>query len=261
MNVLVLIAGIADPKWPMPPDTTPEGLDKHRSTYPLLSPFDEAALELALKLREGDSTLKISALVSAQSRTDALLRHVASFRMEQVVGVDTRACPAWNSPALAQALSQVIGHLNPTPDLILIGREFGDLDDSSLPATLGEALQRPFVSQVLGVSAIDQGLSFLRQQGAGQEQLTRATPVLAAVTNHARNRLRHPLLKNVMASKKMEFDVLTLTSAASPSGLQLSDTRPAPAPTRTSSCQFLTGDTASQARALAQLLTTHGEAA
>jgi electron transfer flavoprotein beta subunit len=260
MNILVLLSGIADPKWPMPQDTSPEGLAKHRSTYPLLSPFDEAALELALKLRENDSKLKISVLVCAHSRIDALMRHVASFRMESVHGLDTRLCPAWNSAALAQALAKVMRDLQTLPDLVLVGREFGDLDDSSLPATLAESMQLPFVSQVLGINAKGEDLEFLRQQGAGQEFLRQPLPVLAAVTNHSRNRLRHPLLKNVMASKKMEFDLLVLEHPEEEPGIQLEETHSAQVPTRTSACQFLQGDTASQAHALAAMLTAQGDA-
>ena len=63
MNVLVLLSGIADPKWQLPEPVTETSLRTQRASYPLLSPFDEAALEVALKLRDADEATKIFAKI------------------------------------------------------------------------------------------------------------------------------------------------------------------------------------------------------
>ena len=262
MNVLVLLAGIADPKWPLPASLAAATLDTPRAAYPLLSPFDEAALELALKLRDADATVRISALVAAASAQDPLLRHVASFRLDQVCAFDTARWPAWNSAGLASALAGHAQTLTPAPDLVLMGREFGDLDDGSLPPTLAGALSWAFSSLVLDVEAgAGGGLQLLRQQGAAQERLRQDLPFLAAVTNHARNRLRHPLLKNVMAARKMGFELLALPDAGAAAAVRLTSATVAEALVRTTACHMLAGDPPAQARALAALLLDSGEPA
>ena len=262
MNVLVLLAGIADPKWPLPASLAAATLDTPRATYPLLSPFDEAALELALKLRDADATVCVSALVAAASAQDPLLRHVASFRLDQVCAFDTARWPAWNSAGLASALAAHARTLTPAPDLVLMGREFGDLDDGSLPPTLAGALSWAFSSLVLQVEAgAAGGLQLLRQQGAAQETQRQEFPVLAAVTNHARNRLRHPLLKNVMAARKMGFELLALPDAGAAAAVRLASATVAEALVRTTACHMLAGDPPAQARALAALLLDSGEPA
>ena len=265
MNVLVLLAGIADPKWPLPAGLAATTLAAQRATYPLLSPFDEAALEIALKLRDADPTVQISALVAAASALDPLLKHVASFRLDQVNAFDTARWPAWNSAALAAALAAQLDTLAAAPDLVLIGREFGDLDDGGLPVTLAHALNWAFSSLVLEVAAAEGGgVQLLRQQGGGQERQRRDLPLLAAVTNHARNRLRHPLLKNVMAAKKMAFALLALPvppEADAAPALQLAAAALATVPERSTACRMLDGDAAAQARALATLLLAAGEPA
>ncbi|WP_157896714.1 electron transfer flavoprotein subunit beta [Acidovorax carolinensis] len=262
MNVLVLLAGIADPKWPLPASLAATTLDTQRATYPLLSPFDEAALELALKLRDADASVQIRALVAASSAQDPLMRHVASFRLDQVCAFDTARWPAWNSAALASALSSWAQKLTPAPDLLLMGREFGDQDDGSLPSTLAQALAWPLSTLVLEATA-ESGSSvrLLRQQGAVQERVRKDLPAVAAVTNHARNRLRHPLLKNVMAAKKMVFELTDLPDGPPPPALRWAGTALASAPARTTACRMLDGDAAAQARALATLLLTSGETA
>ncbi|MET1115315.1 MAG: hypothetical protein ABWY08_10200 [Comamonas sp.] len=261
MNVLVLLAGIADPKWPLPTSLAAGTLDTHRASYPLLSPFDEAALELALKLRDADPALRISALVAAASAQDPLLRHVASFRIDQLSAFDGACWPAWNSAALASALAAQVRSTGPAPDLVLIGREFGDLDDGSLAPALASALGCAFSALVLEVAAVDGGVDLLRQQGAVQERLRQPLPVVAGITNHARNRLRHPLLKNVMAAKKMAFALIALPETAPAPALLLTGAHPVAAPQRTTACRMLDGDAAAQARALATLLLASGEPA
>jgi len=259
MNVLLLLAGIADPKWPLPAEPLDAAaLQAQRARYPLLSPFDEAALELALKLRDADASTHISALLAASGADDALLRHVASFRLDRVDGYDSAACPAWNSAALAEAIAAHVRGRAEAPDLLLIGREFGDLDDGSLPARLAEALGLPGVSLALQVQRGEGGLLITRQQGAQQEELQQSLPALVAVSNHARNRLRHPLLKNVMAAKKLSFDCLTLPAAeADAAPLRLAGLHAAVAAQRQGRCQMLEGDMESQARALAAALRGH----
>ncbi len=261
MNVLVLLAGIADPKWPLPASLAAGSLDVHRASYPLLSPFDEAALELALKLRDADPSVRIGALVAAASAQDPLLKHVASFRLDQLSAYDTARWPAWNSAALAAALSAQLQTLAPAPDLVLIGREFGDLDDGSLAPTLARAMGWAFSALVLEVGSADAGVQLLRQHGAVQERVHQDLPVLAAVTNHARNRLRHPLLKNVMAAKKMAFECIALPDTAAAPALRLTGAAPVAAPERTTACRMLGGDAGAQARALATLLLASGETA
>jgi len=78
MNVLVLISGIADPKWPLPPQPDATALQIHASRYAVMSPFDEAALELALKLRDADPSVAITAVVAGG---EALARKTAEWRV------------------------------------------------------------------------------------------------------------------------------------------------------------------------------------
>ncbi|MOA37945.1 hypothetical protein D3C78_1595860 [compost metagenome] len=81
------------------------------------------------------------------------------------------------------------------------------------------------------------------------------------MTNHARNRLRHPLLKNVMAAKKMGFELLALPDVAPSPAVRLASATVAAAVVRTTACCMLAGDAPAQARALAALLLDSGETA
>ena len=262
MNVLVLLSGIADPKWQLPEPVTETSLRTQRASYPLLSPFDEAALEVALKLRDADPGVKISVLLAASSAQDKLLQHVASFRIDSVQAYQADLHPAWNSAALAETLARTIDADEFPADLVLIGREFGDEDDGSVPAALAKALNWSFVSQAMEIQAqahADGQLLINRQFGTEQEQLLQAAPLVAAITNNARNKLRHPLLKNVMMAKKMSFALSTLASAPIGAQMVLGGISLSAPPVSATQCRMLAGDVAVQARELAQLLLNSGD--
>lgn len=258
MQVLVFLSGIADPKRELPSTINEATLTAQRANYPLLSPFDEAALEVALKLRDADPSISIRALVGTHGQDDTLLRHVAGFRLDQVEGFDLTRWPAWNVAVLAAGLASQVAALPTPPDLCLIGREFGDLDDGSLPAALAAALNRPFASLALELKSDAGALVVTRQQGTALEQHLVRLPAAAAITNHPRNRLRHPLLKNVMAAKKMRFEHLDLGAAVSDRTPQLRGVAAAHVPVRQAACRMLGGDPATQARELIAVLMDQG---
>ncbi|CAM3724533.1 hypothetical protein [Polaromonas hydrogenivorans] len=259
MNILVLLCGIADPKLPLPRDINALALDSLRAAHPLLSPFDEAALELALKLRDADPTVHITAVVPVSSTTDPLLRTVASLRLDQTFGLDIQHIPSWNSLGVAHACAAAVSTLDPLPSLVLIGREFGDCDDGTTTACIAQALGMAYSKLVFSIAIENVHIHAVRQNGARQERVRLPLPAVASVTNDARSKLRHPLLKNVMVAKKMTFKMIDLSEPI-PGNVQLTALAAAPVRTRATTCRMLPGNAQMQANVLAELLLAHGSA-
>ena len=249
MHVLVLISGVADPKWPLPSQPDASALEAHASRYAVLSPFDEAALELALQLRDAEPATTIAALVSGP---ETLARKVAEWKLDRVQRLMLADAAATDARNCAQALAAAIRPLAQDASLVLTGREFGDWDDGSVSALLARTLQLPHVALTLGLDMADGQPRVTRQRGAVLERMRLARPALLSVTNDARNRLRHPLLKNVMAARKIQIE--TLAVPASAGTLRCTGLAPAAPPTRAASCRMLTGSLEEQARALAEVL-------
>jgi electron transfer flavoprotein beta subunit len=253
MNIAVLISGVADPKWPLPKAVSEQSLQAHASQYGALSPFDEAALQLALALRDADATVRIDALVAAD---EALTRRVAGWRPDAIHRLDLGSIPRWDGGAVSAALSQALLELAPAASLVLMGREFGDYDDGSVPAALALAGSLAHFPLVLGFERGERGLTAIRQAAAGLERVDLPERALLSVTNDTGNRLRHPLMKNVMMAKKAAIPTWR-TAAAAPAAepaLQLQSIGLAAEPVRRSACEWLQGSPEQKARALAQLL-------
>jgi electron transfer flavoprotein beta subunit len=251
MEIAVLISGVADPKWPLPREISLAALQGHGAEHASLSPFDEASLELALAIRDADPTVRITALVAAGT---ALTRRVAGWRPDAIHRLDLQAIAPWDGGAVAGALGQALGELAPSASLLLIGREFGDFDDGSIPAGLALGQDVAFLPLVLGLRRVDGGVAALRQTAGGLERAQLPSRALLSVTNDPGNRLRHPLMKNVMMAKKAVLPEWRATAAAQPAALRLEQVAAAAEPVRRSACEWLEGSSEQKARALAQAL-------
>lgn len=251
MEIAVLTSGVADAKWPLPRELSLPALAAHAAHYTVLSPFDEAALEVALALRDADPAVRITSLVAGD---EALARRVAGWRPDAVHRVDLAAIARWDSGDGARALAAALAACAPDADLVLVGREFGDFDDGSIPAAIACHAQLPLVALALGVSRAAEGLAVLRQGSDGLERVRVTRRALLSVTNDPGNRLRHPLMKNVMQSKKMAIPSWQPPLPAQASALRLEGIEAAASAAPTTACEWLQGSAADQARALADLL-------
>jgi electron transfer flavoprotein beta subunit len=241
VNVTVLLAGIADPKWPL------DGAHPR-----ILSPFDESALEVALKLRDARPDTAITMLLAGAAEDDALARSIAAHRADALRRVVIPEASAWDLGLQARVWQSVLDALPAKPDLVLLGREFGDRDDGAFAPLLAETLGWTFVGLAQEARHAEGGFELMRERGTMEERIAVVSPAVASITNDRRNRLRHPLMKNVMAAKRAPIE-----SVVAPSGtarVVAASLSPAARVARAASCRMLAGSLEEQAGALAEFL-------
>jgi len=244
MNILVLVAGVLDPKWPVAP--MGDGLPERVADRLILSPFDEAALEIALRIRDAQSDTVIHAIVAGGTEAIRLARAVTAFNIADVTTLDLPA--PWDQGATARALAPACGDA----DLILMGREFGDCDDGLVPPMLAGLLCRAFFGRVQVVEA-GAGVRLMREAETCEEWLSVARPVVASVTNDRRIRLRKPLMKNVMMARQALIGTVTHCPAPT-DGLDLAGVSARAGSRAQMDCMMFDGSPEQQASGLAALL-------
>lgn len=259
MKILVLLAGVADIRFPLH-DISLSGeatLHEQGSTRRVLSPFDEAALEVALKLRDSCAATQIDVLLLDGANNENLLRSVAAFRPDSLQTLELQPCQMWDARQTAAQIAGLIERDFHGHPLVLLGRELGDLDEGSIAVLLARRLGRvPLAMAQFGQWQGEQ-LWLMRERGSCEEWLEVDQPLLASVTNDRRNKLRHPIMKNVMQAKRMTFSrVLASTSARG--AMTLSQVHTAPVIPRAAQCQLLSGDVGQQAKALVGWLKEQG---
>jgi len=255
MEIAVLVSCVADPKWALPQELSLATLQSHVARHAALSPFDEAVLEVALKLRDADASVRITTLVAAD---EAMARRVAGWRPDAIHRLDLAAVPRWDAGAVSSALQQALQALAPEAGLVLLGREFGDFDDGCVPAVLSHALGMAQVAQALAVERRDDAAWALRQGSTGLERVKLPARALLSVTNDPGNRLRHPLMKNVMMAKKAAIPAWQAPAGAATASFE--GFHPVGGPERRGACEWLEGSAREKAQALARVLAEAAEA-
>ena len=243
MKILVLIAGVHDPKWPVTPESAfAVSAPDHR----IMSPFEEAALEMALRIRDARPKAEIAVRVGGGSNGIRIARTAAAFNIADIGTIGFER--AWDQSAVAHAIAPLASDA----DLILIGREFGDFDDGMVPPLLAGLLGLPFFGRAQTVHTVGE-ISMMRDAGLVSETLSLAGPVLVSATNDRRTRLRKPLMKNVMQARQAVVGE-TAAPQAPTVALDLSGMALSSGGRSRTECAMIAGTMAEQASALATML-------
>jgi electron transfer flavoprotein beta subunit len=248
-RVAVVLATIADPKWLLPTHALDPG---HGAAPRKLSPFDEAALEVGLKLRDRAPNVEISTLIVGGRECEPIVRAVAALCPRRTVRLDLPPNAMWDARSTAFQIKTAVAALGDF-DLVLLGREFGDFDDRAIPPFLASIMGLPFVGLAQRATFEAQGVKLIRDRAGLEEQASFSSPVVASATNDKSNRLRRPLLKAVMTAKQEPLVVLPPQDAGEPAlcyeGMAaIEEIR------RGGDCRFLVGSPEAQAAELAELL-------
>lgn len=244
MNLLVLVAGVLDPKWPLA--STDGGLPGPLAERMILSPFDEAALEIALRIRDARPDASIRAVVAGGEGGAKLARAVAALNIADVATVALQA--PWDQAAVAHQLAALCGDA----EMVLIGREFGDCDDGLVPPMLAGLLGRAYFGRTQFVEAAAT-IRLMREVGGHEEWLPLSGSVLASVTNDRRCRLRKPLMKNVMMARQAAIGTIE-ADAVPPRAIDFAGAHERAGARAPVDCAILDGPPEDQASRLAALL-------
>jgi electron transfer flavoprotein beta subunit len=170
----------------------------------ILGVFDEAALELALRLRDSRAERGLETSLAAFSvagrEADPFLKTLQALGFGRAARVEAGAeldfAPVATA-ALVAAGAQRLGG-----DVLLLGSRSGPDDNDAVPFLVAEALGWPCLTQVTELQPAEPGrLAVTFTAGAGPARATVVTPCVLAVGNALVSMLRVPTLKDRLATK------------------------------------------------------------
>ena len=216
LKILVCAKRVIDPnvKVHVRADGSGLQLDGLRTT---LNPFDEVAVEEAVRLREAGHAAEVVVASVGPAACREVLRTALAMGAERALLLELPHEP--EPLAAAKCLAALVRREN--PDLVLMGKQSTDHDHGQTPAMLAALLGWP---QALQASKLEPGDGALRvtcelDQGSETVEL----PLPAVVSADLRlNEPRYAALPAVMKAKKKPLELLQ------PQDLGL----PAPAPAR-----------------------------
>jgi electron transfer flavoprotein beta subunit len=206
MKILVCVKRVLDPQVKARVKADGSGVDLANAKM-TMNPFDENALEEALRLREAGTAEEIIVVSVGGGKTEETLRHGLAMGADRAIQVVTEN--ALEPLAIAKVLKAIVDQ--ETPGLVLAGKQAID-DDSNQTAQMLSALlgwsQSTFISElkIEGDSA-----TTIREVDAGLETITVKMPTVISVDLRL-NEPRYVKLPDVMKAKRKPMDKIELDS-------------------------------------------------
>ncbi|MEX0906741.1 MAG: electron transfer flavoprotein subunit beta/FixA family protein [Gemmatimonadota bacterium] len=167
----------------------------------VISPYDEFALETALRLKEANEGMEVIALTLGDSAAAEQLRSALAMGADRAVLL--KGQPTLDGLATARALAAEVKDIG--ADLVLLGMKAVDDDQQQVPQMLAHLLDMPCVTVASSV-ALEQGAAVChREIEGGVEVVEAALPAVVSITK-GEYEPRYPSLKGIMAAKKKPLE-------------------------------------------------------
>lgn len=179
--------------------------------HPLVvSPFDEQAIEAALRLRDQlGADVRITAITLGPESARAALKQALALGADDAVHLLDPAFADADGFVVAHALVRAIRKLGDV-DLVLAGRQAADWDAGIVGLGIAELLEWPSVSFACAVAMKDAALVVERVLQDGFETIAASLPAVVTISNEL-GEVRKPNLRETMRAARKP---VTLWSAA-----------------------------------------------
>jgi electron transfer flavoprotein beta subunit len=169
-----------------------------------MNPFDEIAVEEALRLKEAGVATEIVALTVGDASGDQQLRTALAMGADRAVRVDTDSAPA--PLTAARAILNVVE--KESPELVILGKQAIDDDRNQTGQMLAALWDRPQATFASKLEVADGKATVTREVDAGLETIEVDLP--AVVTTDLRlNEPRYVKLPDIMKAKRKPIDAKT----------------------------------------------------
>ena len=226
LNIIVCMKLVPDPEGPSDSFTVDTAGSRVvvRGLPPVANPYDENALEAAIRIKEsqgeGDPA-RIILLCMGKSLSRAVVLKAIATGADEAVLIEGEQldAQALDSHATATLLSAAIRRLD--WDLVLTGRQASDTNSGQVGAGIAQLLGIPAITVARRVEVVGGTVQVERVLPDGYEVIQAPLPALVTVS-HESGDLRYPALAAIKAAKHLPQKALSLADLGSgllPSGL------------------------------------------
>jgi electron transfer flavoprotein beta subunit len=212
MKILVLVKQVPDTATQVKVAGGGRVIDTTGITW-IVSPYDEFAVEEALRIKEKRGQGEVVAVTLGPDRAKEALRSCLAMGADRAIHVNDPAFEGADTLTAARALAKVI-ELE-APQLVLTGRQAIDDDMGAVGAQVAELLGWPCLSWIMeeAIGADGKAVRVGRQVEGGLEVFEVPLPCVLTAQKGL-NEPRYPTLKGIMGAKKKEIKDLKAADVA-----------------------------------------------
>lgn len=174
----------------------------------VLSPYDEYAVEEALRLREANGG-KVTAISVGPQESNTILKKCLAMGADEAVLVKDDVSETYDGLRTARIIARVVEKNFSDSNLLMFGKQSVGADNAQVPAMVAELLGYPQVNVVTKLEIKgNSGVAHREIEGALEKAAFSLPAVISA--QKGLNEPRYETLKGIMAAKKKEIPVMTL---------------------------------------------------
>ncbi|KAI8885712.1 electron transfer flavoprotein, beta subunit [Backusella circina FSU 941] len=186
----------------------PAKTDVDRNVKHSMNPFDEIAIEEAVRIKEKSPKTEVVAISCGSTKAQETLRTALAMGADRAVHVEVKDDSTLQPLAVAKLLKAYTDKEEKKPDLFILGKQAIDDDANQTGQMLAGLLQWPQATFASKVEINENALKVVREIDGGLETISTKFP--AVVTTDLRlNEPRYASLPNIMKAKKKPLVKLT----------------------------------------------------
>lgn len=206
MKILVAVKRVVDPYVRVRVKADGTGVETHNVKMSM-NPFDEIALEEAIRLKEKGVVSEVIVVTISKDTTQETLRHGLALGADRAILVQAEM--DYCSLNIAKVLQKIVQ--NEEVSLVFMGKQSIDADSNQTPQMLAGLLDWPQATYASKINIVEKNAIVSREIDAGIEELSVTLPAVISVDLRL-NEPRYASLPNIMKAKQKALTVVRLES-------------------------------------------------
>lgn len=205
MKIIVCVSLVPDSTTKVKVSDSKKSIEETGVSF-ILNPYDEFAVEEALKLKEKNGGEVIAVSYGTDKAKEVIKK---TFQMGADKGVLIKSTSNdFDTFTVAKNLSDFLKSQN--ADIILFGKQSIDFDGLLIPSMVSELLNIPAISVVVKLDIEGNKVTAEREIEGGKEIVESSLPIIIGAQKGL-NEPRYPNLKSIMAAKSKPIEEIQAT--------------------------------------------------
>ncbi len=203
MKIVVCVKQVPDTETKVVIGSDGKSIDSADVKY-VMNPYDEYAVEEALKLKEAAGDGEVIVLSLGGEEVQPAMRTAMAMGVDSGVLLKVENAALADGLSIAKALAEEIKTME--PDLVLAGKIAIDGYGHQVASMLGELLDMPVLPTAKSLEMADGKATIKREIEGGTETVTANTPCIITAEKGL-NEPRYPALKGIMQAKRKPLEI------------------------------------------------------
>ncbi|MHA2029163.1 MAG: electron transfer flavoprotein subunit beta/FixA family protein, partial [Candidatus Kariarchaeaceae archaeon] len=203
MKVVVLLKVVPDTETRFQLNSDSSDVVWDSSIEWIIGPYDEFAVEEAIKIKEKFGGEVISVTLG-RGNEEKSIRKAMAMGVDSGILINNAELADSDPSSIARALAETVKPLS--PDIILTGKVATDSADSFVGPALGELLSIPVITEVSSLDVTESNVVATRDAQGRKEKFEANFPVLITA-DKGLNEPRYPKLPMIMKAKKKQLEI------------------------------------------------------